>query len=141
MSITSALQDSLAVEHAAVHVLGALGGVTSESSEPTLHALLTSQHRAHRGRREYLTAVLRGMGANPVAAANSYRLPADLGSTTAVRAHGVECERRCAQAYAALVSQSTDDVRTWATAALVESATALTQWGAQAEPFPGAPEL
>lgn len=141
MSLTSALQDSLAAEHAAIHLLAALGGVTSTGAEPGLRAVITAQHRAHRGRREYLTTTLRGLGIDPVPAASAYALPPDMGSPTEVRTSGLECERRCAGAYAALVGQSTDDVRTWAAAALAESAVALTQWGAPAEPFPGAPEL
>lgn len=141
MSAVAALQDSLAAEHAAVHFFGALGGVTSATGEPTLHALLTTQHRTHRGRREYLTAVLRGLGVDPVAAASAYQLPADLDSSTEVRKHGLESERRCAETYASLVGQSTDDVRSWAVAALAESAVTLLQWGAPADPFPGAPEL
>ncbi|WP_110238803.1 DUF4439 domain-containing protein [Nocardioides gilvus] len=141
MSTTSALQDSLGAEHATVHLFAALGGITSVADDPVLHALLTARHRAHRGRREYLTSVLRGLGVDPVAAQSAYLLPTDLSTATAVRASGTESERRCAQTYAALVGQSTDDVRTWAIAALTESAVALTQWGAPAEPFPGAPEL
>lgn len=141
MSTTAALQECLATEHAAVHLLSTLGGVTSATRDPALHTLITSRHRAHRGRREYLTAVLRGLGADPVAAATAYVLPPDLGSAAEVRASGLTSEQRCAETYAALVSQSTDDVRTWAIAAIAESAAALTQWGSPAEPFPGAPEL
>ena len=141
MSTTTALQDSLATQHAAVYLFAALGGVTSASEDPPLHALLTARHREHRGRREYLTAVLRGLGVKPVAAESAYQLPTDLRSSAAIRAHGTEAEAQCARTYATLVSESTDDVRTWAIAALAESATALTAWGAPLDPFPGAPEL
>lgn len=141
MSTTSALQDSLVTQHAAVYLFAALGGVTSASEDPPLHALLTARHREHRGRREYLTAVLRGLGVEPIAAKSAYQLPADLSSSTAVRAHGTEAEEQCARTYAALVSESIDDVRTWAIAALAESAVAMSAWGAPLDPFPGAPEL
>lgn len=136
-----ALQDALAAEHAAIHLLGAFGGALSAAEDTGLHLLLVARHRRHRERREFLTVTLRGLGEGPVAAAAAYDLPDDLGEPAAIREHGTRAEELCAQTYATLVAASTAAQRTWAVEALAESATALLAWGSAPSPFPGAPEL
>lgn len=141
MTPEKALQATLAAEHAAVHLLALLGGVTSASASPSLHDLVSTRHARHRERREYLLVALRNLGADPVAALPSYAYPDDLSGPGPVRSAGRDVEERCAEAYAALVASSTDEVRAWATTSLSESAVALLDWKGAPEPFPGAPEL
>lgn len=144
MSTTSqvdALQEALAAEHAAIHLLGAFGGAVSAAADQTLHLLLVERHRRHRERREYLTVTLRGLGETPVAAEAAYVLPEELGDSVVVREHGTRAEDLCTQAYATVVASSTAALRAWAIEALAESATALLAWGSTPIAFPGAPEL
>ena len=141
MTPEKALQATLAAEHAAVHLLAVLGGVTSASSAPSLHALVSARHARHRERREHLLVTLRNLGADPVAARPSYAYPEDLSGPGPVRTAGRDVEDRCAQAYAALVASSTDEIRAWATSSLTESSVSLLDWRGAPEPFPGAPEL
>lgn len=153
MSATTALQAALAAEHAAIHLLGFLGGVVPASSQADLHALVRERHRRHRGGREFLTTTLRAAGERPVAAAPAYDLPEltvdalrgddqdPAEGVREVRRQGDLAEESCARAYATLVASSTDDLRTWAVEALTDAARAQVAWGAQPSPFPGAPEL
>lgn len=141
MTPEKALQATLAAEHAAVHLLALLGGVTSASKAPKLHALVGARHARHRERREHLLVQLRNLGADPVAALPSYDYPDDVSSSDAVRTAGRDLEERCTQAYAALVASSTAEVRAWAAAQLTETAVALLDWRGVPEPYPGAPEL
>lgn len=135
-----ALQQTLAAEHAVVHLFTTLGGLTSASGEPGLYALLGEQHRVHRGRREQLVVMIRSRGGQPVAAEPAYTLP-DTSTPVAVRAAGLAAEERCAQAYAAQVAATSADARDWAAMTLAESAATLLRWGADPTPFPGAPDL
>lgn len=140
MTPLDALQKTLAAEHATIHVLAALGGVSSASASPKLHATIRARHELHRGRREQLMVMVRTAGGDPVAAEPAYALP---GTTTPrlIRASGATVERTCAETYAALVAASSGATRDWSVLALTESATALLAWGEDAEAFPGAPEL
>ncbi|MFC6153392.1 DUF4439 domain-containing protein [Nocardioides yefusunii] len=135
-----ALQQTLAAEHAVVHLFTALGGMTSASREPELAALLREQYQVHRGRREQLMVMVRTQGAQPVAAEPAYALP-EASTADLVRAAGLEAEERCAQTYAAQVAATTAEARDWAVMTLAETASTLLRWGADATPFPGAPDL
>lgn len=137
----SALQESLAAEHAAVYVFAGIGGATSQAAAATLYADLTSAYQAHRLRRDRWDAALRDLDQQPVAAEATYRLPADLASPRQAREAALEVERRCAAVYASLVAASTGDERVEAMTALVESALTQLRFGGEPESFPGVPEL
>ncbi|MDN5743836.1 MAG: ferritin-like domain-containing protein, partial [Nocardioidaceae bacterium] len=64
----AALQTTLAAEHAAVFVYGALGARTSLSGQPALYRALTAAYSLHRDRRDELSARVQTAGADPVAA-------------------------------------------------------------------------
>lgn len=140
MTPLDALQKTLAAEHATVHVLGALGGVTSASAAPQLYATIRSQHELHRGRREQLMVMIRTAGGDPVVAEAAYALP-ETSTAKLVRAAGARAERTCTETYAALVAASSGANREWAVLTLGTSAMALLAWGEDAEAFPGAPEF
>ncbi|UAL28801.1 ferritin-like domain-containing protein [Nocardioides rotundus] len=141
MTAVDALQHTLAAEHAAVYVYGALGGMTSQASAAALYATLTEGYDAHRTRRDALVAQLGRRGERPVAAEAVYDLPADLAGEGQVRRAARSVERACAETYAALVSETTGDLRSGALAALAESALRELDLGAEPQHFPGVPEL
>ena len=117
-----ALRTTLAAEHAALYVHGALGGQTSESAEPVLHAAIAAAYAQHRARRDHLVAQVAAAGGDPVPAEAAYELPEDLTTPAAVAAHAREVEERCAAAYAFLVASTTGEPRRWAVTALTEAA-------------------
>ena len=104
MTYLDALQDALAAEYAAVHVLGYLGAQTSQSAQPDVYADLDRAYAAHRATRDLVTARVRDAGGTPVAALPGYRLPDLDGSAEALRAAAARVERTCTTAYPALVS-------------------------------------
>ncbi len=140
MTPLDALQQTLAGEHAAVHVLAFLGGSTSATRAPDLLGLVRERYALHRGRREQLLVMVRNLGGDPVAAEPGYELP-DATTTAAVRSAGAAVERRCTETYATAIGSTTREQREWAVMALTESATALLSWGQSPEAFPGAPDL
>ena len=73
VSDVEALQTTLAAEHAAVYVFGALGGRTSQSANPELFDAISAAYAAHRARRDELTAAITDLGAEPVAARGGVR--------------------------------------------------------------------
>ncbi|GAA3522174.1 ferritin-like domain-containing protein [Nocardioides daeguensis] len=133
----AALQTTLAAEHAAVFVYGALGGQTSRSGSPVLYDAVTSAYTTHRSRRDELTARLTAAGADPVAAEPGYGLPADLGTPAAVRARAQELEESAATTYAYLVANTNADARAWAIDACIDAAVRAVAFGARPDPLPG----
>ena len=76
MTPLEALQQTLAGEHAAVYVYGALGGRVSASAQPDAGRRGSrAAYTTHRGRRDQLTAMVRAAEGDPVAADVSYELP------------------------------------------------------------------
>jgi hypothetical protein len=134
-----ALQTTLAAEHAAVFVYGALGGRTSRTGSPTLFAAVSSAYAAHRARRDRLTAHIRDGGDHPVAAEAAYELPALTTSGQVARA-ALALERSCATTYAYLVANTAADQRRWAIEALNETAVRELTFRGTPETFPGAGE-
>jgi hypothetical protein len=132
-----ALQTALAAEHAAVFVYGALGGQTSQSAAPTLYAAVTDAYVTHRGRRDRLIAVIEDAGREPVAAEPGYDLPADLSTAVAIADRALDLERACAATYAFVVASTTDDDRTWAIEALLDTAVRELGFGGKPERLPG----
>lgn len=132
-----ALQTALAAEHAGVFVYGALGGQTSQSSNPTLYAAVTDAYVTHRTRRDDLIAALEADGQEPIAAEPGYDLPADLATASAISRRALALERACAATYAYVVGSTTDDQRSWAVEALLDAATRALAFGGEPEQLPG----
>lgn len=135
--VTDALQTTLAAEHAAVFVYGALGAQASRSRQPALFGRLTAAYRLHRTRRDELVALVEAAGADPVAAEPGYVLPPDLGTARALNARALKLEQDAASAYAFLVASSTGTTRTWAVEALLDAAVRGMGFGGRPEQFPG----
>lgn len=137
---TDPLDATLAAEHAAVHVYGALAARVSVSAEPALAASLREAFAVHRTRRDELTAAIRAAGAEPVAAAPAYAVP-EVTSAAAIRRAAAQVETACSAAYAAQVAATSGEWRAWAITALADAALRSVGFGAAETPFPGAPEL
>ena len=140
MTTLEALQTTLAAEHAAVFVYGALGGRTSRSASPELFAAVSSAYAVHRARRDQLTADIVDGGDQPVAAEAAYDLPSPLTTTGQVTRAALAVERSCATTYAYLVANTAGDQRRWAVEALNEAAVRELTFRGTPETFPGADE-
>lgn len=141
MTPEEALQACLAAEHAAVHVLGVLGGQLASSENPVAAERLRAAYTTHRGRRDHLRATIAETGRTPVAPAPAYEV--DSGSRTAddlVRA-ALGVETACGEVYAQLVGQSAGRTRAWAVEALLDSAVRRLGLGGAPVTWPGVPEL
>ena len=137
-----ALQTTLAGEHAALYVYGALGGRTSASTAPALSAALREGYAVHRAQRDQLTRTIRDLGAEPVAAAPALR-PARAARLRDRRRSG---RRRTWSSGAPRRTppwspQTVGDERRWAIGALTGAAVRRLALGAAPEAFPGAGEL
>lgn len=140
MSALAALQTTLAAEHAAVYVLGALGGRTSQSGTPELFRAVTAAYDAHRARRDHLTGEIEDLGAEPVASQPAYQLPRRFETPGQIARAALDVERSCAATYAYLVANTRDGHRRWAVSALNEAAVRELAFRGTPEIFPGADE-
>jgi hypothetical protein len=140
MTYVDGLRTTLAAEHAAVFVHGALGAQTSQSAEPTLYADLAAAYTEHRARRDQLVRMVLDEGAEPVAAEPAYELPADLSTPDLVMRTALRLERSCAESYAYLVANSPQEGRRWAVNALVVTAVRELAFRGTPEIFPGSDE-
>ncbi len=141
MTPLEALQQTLAGEHAAVYVYGVLGGRVSAAAEPALVADLRAAYNLHRARRDQVTAMIRAMDADPVAAEISYAVPNAADTARRCRRAADEIERRCSEVYSAMVGSTAYANRQWAIDALTDAAVRRLGFGGKAEAFPGVPEL
>jgi hypothetical protein len=137
VSAVDALQTTLAAEHAAVYVLGVLGGRAAALPAPALRKDLATAYDAHVARRDQLRVRITGLGAIPVAAAPAYDLPRDLTTTDEVTARALGVERACVTTYAALVAATVGPERSWGIDALVAGAQAELGFGGAPQPLPG----
>jgi hypothetical protein len=137
MTPLDALQTSLAAEHAALHVCGALGAKTSVSATPELYAELVAAYRAHRELRDELTAAVRDAGGEPVSAEAAYELPAPLDTPEAVTRAALDVERHCEATYAWTVEQTSGAGRRLAVTALTRTAVRALAFRGSPEIFPG----
>ncbi len=140
MTYVDALQTTLAAEHAALYVVGVLGGQTSESGSPALYGALRTAYTEHRARRDQLVRTLRDEGADPVAAEPVYEVPADLASEEAVARRALRLERACAATYLHLVASSPGTARRWAVTSLQMTAVRELDFRGIPEMFPGSNE-
>lgn len=141
MTTVEALQRTLAAEHAAVHVLGVLGGQVSRSRTPGLFETVSESYRVHRGRRDDLVRQLRDLGAVPVAAEPAYALPNPVDTDRRIVAAGRLVEQRSAAVYAEQVARTTGRHRRWAVVTLTDAAVRQLRFQGSPEIFPGADEL
>lgn len=137
MAELEALQTTLAAEHAAVYVFGAIGGRTSRSASPQLYAAVSAAYAVHRARRDQLTRVIADLDATPVAAEPAYELPRRLDTVDQLARAALGVERRCAATYAYLVAETVGDRRRWAITALNEAAVRELAFRGTPETFPG----
>lgn len=140
MTAIDALQTTLAAEHAAVYVLGALAAQTSRTTDEPLFTALSSAYGGHRGRRDLLVRQLVDLGQTPVASAAAYELPERLGTVSVVRRTALGVERACAATYASLVAHAVGSTRRWATGALTDAAVRELAFRGTPEMLPGADE-
>jgi len=140
MTYVDALRTTLAAEHAAVYVYGALGAQTSQSAEPTLYADIGSAYSEHRARRDQLVGMILDESGEPVAAEPAYDLPADLSTPDLVMRRALRLEKSCAETYAYLVANSPPEQRRWAVNALVMTAVRELAFRGTPEIFPGSDE-
>lgn len=138
--ILEPLQTTLAGEHAAVWVLGVIGGQVSDKEQPGLRDDVTAAYRAHRGRRDQLVARITALGATALPAEAAYSL-GDVTSADTATAAALTVERRSAVLYADLVASTTESDRTWAVSALIDSAVRQLRFRGSPETFPGTSEL
>jgi hypothetical protein len=133
-----ALQTTLAAEHAAVYVLGTLGGRAAQDED--LLTAIGGAYAEHRLRRDQLSAAITDRGADPVAAEPAYDVPAGLDRSARIARLARETEESCATTYAWLVATTTDEMRRWAVRALNETAVRVLTLRGTPEMFPGAGE-
>jgi len=132
-----ALQQTLAAEHAAVFVYGALTTDRPYRPASPLREALDAAYAVHLERRDQLRTVITSAGAEPVAAEPAYRLPSPLDTAAEISAEALRVERACATTYAALVAATNDAERQWALDALVATAMGEEAFGGTPEALPG----
>ncbi len=132
-----AMQSALAAEHAAIYVLGVCAAQTSFSAQRPLWRRLDQAVLVHQQQRDYLADEIRRAGADPVAAAPAYEVPARLDKPRQVLAEARRIEAACATNYSALVAASEGDLRRWAMAALAQAAVRQLWFKGEAQDFPG----
>lgn len=137
MTAVQALQKALAAEHAAVHLYGVLGALSSKSRQPDLFATLTRAYEQHRATRDRLTVLISAKRADPVAAQVDYSVPGPTSTPAQVEAVARTVERRVTRTYAELVANTAGADRRWAITALNASALREVAFGAAPSPFPG----
>lgn len=135
------LQGALTAEHAAVYVLGVLGGRTSAEEQPALFASLTEAYAVHRDRRDALTRTIAAAGADPVAAAPGYELARRPTSPEEITTAAAAVESAVAEQYAALVAAAPTGRRGWPAAVVTDAALRAVALGGAPPWFPGASEL
>jgi len=140
MTTLEAAQRTLAAEHAAVYVYGALGAQTSQSAAPALYAAISSAYAEHRARRDQLVRTVTDLGGDPVASATSYDLPTRLGTPAQVSRAARDLEEACAATYASLVANTAGGQRRWAITALNDAAVRVLAFRGTPEMLPGADE-
>jgi hypothetical protein len=136
MTLVSALQAALTVEHQVVYGYGVLGAHLPPAAKAYAAACL-QDHMEHR---DSLDALVGTAGAQPVAAAPAYQLPFAVTDAATGRRLAVRLEQASAGATWDLIASSTagDAARIQAVGWLTDSATRLEHWGAELA-LPGQP--
>ena len=134
---TEAVQAALAVEHAAIFVLGALGGLTSASAAPALARALTDAYDDHVNAREALAAHVVAAGIEPVAPSAVYDLPGRVGTEARIAAAALRLEKDTTATYLSLAPKATGTDRTLLIQLLCRAAARQLDLGAKPSAFPG----
>lgn len=133
-----ALQQTLAGEHAAVHVYGVLGGRAAGLDPASFRADLADAYDVHVTRRDDLRRMVTALGGVPVAAEASYALPRLLTTRSQISAEALRTEDACLPLYGALVAAvGPGPTRTWAVAALGDGALTGLTFGGAPQALPG----
>lgn len=128
----SALSTALEAEQAAVYLYGVLG---SRSTGAQL-AAMQQAYDAHRDHRDALLGFAHARGITPPAAA-VYPTPAGIEAPAGRQRAAAAIESGCLGPYAALVGESTGDLRAWAARTLGECAVRAVGFGAPPTALPG----
>jgi hypothetical protein len=131
------LQRTLAAEHAAVWVFGALGGRLAGLDAPAVRTAVDAAYDVHLQRRDRLRLVIAATGVDPVAAKPAYRLPAGLTTPEEIAAAALRVQRGCVTTYAALVAASDGAERRWAVQAMKQTALTEAGFGGRPQALPG----
>lgn len=137
MTDVAALQRTLAAEHAAIFVLGALGGRAAVLPAPRLRDALSAAYDEHLERRNRLRTRIAAAGEIPVAAEPAYRLPSPLSTPQQIAAEALRLQRACVVTYAALVAESERADRRWAVEAMAQTALTEADFGGRPQALPG----
>jgi len=137
MSEVDALQRTLAAEHAAVFVLGALGGRASTLTDPALRTALSAAYDVHLERRNHLRTMIAARGEEPIAAEPAYRLPAALSTREQIADEALRLQRACVVTYGALVAATAGTTRGWAVGAMTQTALTEADFGGRPQALPG----
>jgi hypothetical protein len=133
-SVVVAAQAALAGEHACVFGYGVVGAHLRGGEERAAREALAR----HRSRRDDLSAHIRALGAEPVAALASYALPFPVGDAAGARELAGLLEQRLVGLYVDLVGAGPEvDLREVAARSAVDAASRATRWSATATAFPG----
>ncbi|GAA1195682.1 hypothetical protein GCM10009664_70650 [Kitasatospora gansuensis] len=133
---TTALQNTLAAEHAAVYGYGVVG---ARQPVGPLRAEAQTCYLAHQAKRDTWQRLLHSAGATPAAAAPGYQLPFPVSDPATAKQLAAHIEVQLTGVYAALVAAGSGELRQSAAGALREAALHARQWGADQSALPGLP--
>lgn len=137
----SAIQEVLAGEHASVWWYGVLGGRTSATATPRLFTTVSAAYAAHVRQRDVLTAALTGLPEVPTPAQPAYPIAWPVTTAAEIAAAARVIEAESSARYSWLVSQTREEPRGWAIAALRNAAIRELDFQGTPENFPGADEF
>ena len=129
----SALQAALAAENAAIFGYGVAGAHLTGSSQAAAGQDWTGHNQA----RDTLTAMISGLGAEPVAAQASYQLPFRVHDAASAMALAAYLEDGVTQAYLGLVAVSDQRLRQFGAMAMQAAAQRAASWRGSTQAFPG----
>ncbi len=133
-SIVAAARAALAGEHACVFGYGVAGAHLRDDAEQAARAALAR----HRSSRDALSAHIRLLGAEPVAALATYALPFPVGDAASARELAGLLEQRLVGLYVDLVGTGPEaGLREFAARSLADAASHAARWTAASTAFPG----
>lgn len=135
MTPVAALQGALAAEHATVYGYGVIGAMLTGSRLADARADWT----AHRVARDMLVSMLTRLGATPVSASPSYRLPFAVTDRKSAERLAAALEQGITQAYLGVVAVSDSTLRSFGAKAMQASAKRALAWSGSTSAFPGMP--
>lgn len=134
-SPVAALQAALAAEHAAVYGYGVAGAMLTGARQSQAYA----DWHAHLYARDTLDAMIRKLGATPVAASPAYRLPFAVTGADSASRLAATLEEGVTRAYLGLVAVSSRPLRSFGAQAMQRSAGRAVSWRGSTVAFPGMP--